>query len=52
MTRIELPKDAIGKINSMDFCSYVAVEKQYLDKALNGLSKNKIKGKYFRVFEK
>ena len=49
---IGLPKDAIGKINSMDFCSYVAVEKQYLDKALNGLSKNKIKGKYFRVFEK
>ncbi len=49
---IGLPKDSIGKITSMNFCSYVAVEKQYIKKALDGLSNNKIKGKYFRVFEK
>ncbi|QKJ22536.1 ATP-dependent RNA helicase DbpA [Poseidonibacter lekithochrous] len=47
-----LPKDSIGKINSMDFCSYVAVKKEYIKKAFDGLSNNKIKGKYFRIFEK
>lgn len=47
-----LPKDSIGKINSFDFCTYVAIKKEFIKKASKGLSSNKIKGKYFRVFEK
>jgi len=49
---IGLDKTDVGKITSLDFCSYVAVKKECLKKALNGLEKGKIKGKYFRVFEK
>lgn len=49
---IGLEKDDIGKIDSLDFCSYVAVKKEVLQKALKGLETNRIKGKFFRVFEK
>jgi len=49
---IGLEKDDIGKIDSMEFCSYVAVKKEVLPKALKGLETNRIKGKFFRVFEK
>ncbi|WP_419770123.1 MAG: ATP-dependent RNA helicase DbpA [Candidatus Marinarcus sp.] len=49
---IGLEKSDIGKINSLEFCSYVAVKKEVLSKALQGLEKGRIKGKYFRVFEK
>jgi len=49
---LNLPKDCVGKITSYDFCSYVAVKKEFIDKAVKGLSSNKIKGKYFRIFEK
>ncbi|MFA7090726.1 MAG: DbpA RNA binding domain-containing protein, partial [Arcobacteraceae bacterium] len=49
---IGLDKDDIGKIDSLDFCSYVAVKKEVLQKALKGLETNRIKGKFFRVFEK
>lgn len=49
---IGLDKDDIGKIDSLEFCSYVAVKKEVLQKALKGLETNRIKGKFFRVFEK
>lgn len=49
---IGLEKNDIGIIDSKDFCSYVAVKKEVLKKALNGLSKNRIKGKYFKIYEK
>lgn len=49
---IGLDKNDIGKIDSLEFCSYVAVKKEVLQKALKGLESNRIKGKFFRVFEK
>jgi len=49
---IGLSKEDIGKIDSLEFCSYVAVKKEVLQKALKGLESNRIKGKFFRVFEK
>ena len=49
---VGLAKDDIGKINSLDFCSYVAVKKEVLKKALDGLSNGRIKGKYFKIYEK
>lgn len=49
---IGLPKEAIGKIDILNFVSYVAVEKAYFEKALNGLNKNKIKGKYIKCFKR
>ena len=49
---IGLEKTDIGKINSLDFCSYVAVKKEVVKKALNGLSNGRIKGKYFKIYEK
>jgi ATP-dependent RNA helicase DbpA len=49
---IGLDKNDIGKINILEFVSYVAIKKEVLNKALKGLQKNKIKGKYFKVFEK
>lgn len=49
---IGLSKEDIGKIDSLEFCSYVAVKKEVLKKALKGLESNRIKGKFFRVFEK
>lgn len=49
---VGLNKEDIGQIDSFDFCSYVAVKKEVVKKAHEGLSNGKIKGKYFRVFEK
>lgn len=49
---IGLDKNAIGKIDILEFVSYVAVKKELLNKALNGLKKGKIKGRFFKVFEK
>ena len=49
---IGLEKTDIGKINSLDFCSYVAVKKELVKKALDGLSNGRIKGKYFKIYEK
>ena len=47
-----LDKTSVGKITSYDFCSYVAVKKEDIKKAHDGLSNKRIKGKYFRVFIK
>lgn len=49
---VGIDKNDIGKINILDFVSYVAVKKEVIKKAVNGLEKGKIKGKYFKVFEK
>ncbi len=49
---IGLQKDDIGKIDILDFCSYVAINKEKIDFVLEKLSKSKIKGKYYRIYEK
>jgi ATP-independent RNA helicase DbpA len=49
---VGLSKDDIGKIDILPYCSYVAVKKEFEQKAFDGLSNGKIKGKYFRVFLK
>ena len=49
---IGLNKDDIGKIDILDFASYVAINKEKLEYVLEKLSKSKIKGKYYRIYEK
>ena len=49
---IGLNKDDIGKIDILDFASYVAINKEKLEYVLDKLSKSKIKGKYYRIYEK
>ncbi len=49
---IGLDKDDIGKIDILDLCSFVAVKKEFEQKALDGLSNGKIKGRYFKVYLK
>ena len=49
---IGLHKDDIGKIDVLDFCSYVAIKKDKLDFVLDRLNKTKIKGKYYNIYEK
>lgn len=49
---IGLNKNDIGKIDILDFVSYVAIKKEVFKKALNELNKRKIKNKSFKVFEK
>ena len=49
---IGLQKDEIGKIDVLDFCSYVAINKEKMTYVLEKLSKSKIKGKYYRIYEK
>ncbi|RBQ31130.1 ATP-dependent RNA helicase DbpA [Arcobacter sp. FW59] len=49
---IGLNKDDIGKIDVLDFCSYVAIKKEKVKFTLNELQKTKIKGKIHNIFEK
>lgn len=49
---IGLQKDDIGKIDILDFASYVAINKEKISFVLEKLSKEKIKGKYYRIYEK
>ena len=49
---IGLHKDDIGKIDILDFASYVAINKEKISFVLERLSKEKIKGKYYRIYEK
>jgi len=39
----------VGKIDCFDFCTYVAIKKNDVDKALKKLQQDKIKGKKFKV---
>jgi len=49
---IGLQKDDIGKIDILDFSSYVAINKEKIIYVLEKLLKTKIKGKYYRIYEK
>ena len=49
---VGLVKEDIGKIDSFPFCSYVAIKTAVLNKAYDGLTNTKIKGKYFRIHKK
>ena len=49
---IGLSKEDIGKIDILDFASYVAINKEKISFVLEKLSKEKIKGKYYRIYEK
>jgi len=49
---VGLCKDEVGKIDILELCSYVAVKKEVVEKALKGLENGKIKGKYFKIFQK
>ncbi len=49
---IGLKKDDIGKIDILDFASYVAVKKEVVEETEKKLSKEKIKGKYYRIYIK
>jgi ATP-independent RNA helicase DbpA len=49
---IGLTKEDIGKIDILDFSSYVAINKEKMAYVLEKLSKSKIKGKYYRIYEK
>ena len=39
----------VGKIDTFDRISYVAIERNMADKALQQLSRGKIKGRYFKA---
>ena len=49
---IGLQKEEIGKIDILDFSSYVAIKKEKILYVIENLSKAKIKGKYYRIYEK
>ena len=49
---IGLQKEELGKIDILDFSSYVAINKEKIAYVLEALSKAKIKGKYYRIYEK
>jgi len=44
-----IPGDAVGKINVMDTCAFVAVKSKYLGDALDKIGNGKMKGRAFRV---
>ena len=49
---IGLQKDDVGKINSLDFCSFVAIKSNLAKKACEDLGNTRIKGKYFKIYLK
>ncbi|MEA3513320.1 MAG: ATP-dependent RNA helicase DbpA [Campylobacterota bacterium] len=49
---IGLEKDDIGKINILPTCSYVAVKNAVLEKAFSGLSNNRVKNRFFKVYKR
>ncbi len=49
---IGLQKEETGKIDILDFSSYVAIKKEKILYVIENLSKAKIKGKYYRIYEK
>ena len=50
--KLGITKEDIGKIDILDFASYVAINKEKISFVLDKLSKSKIKGKYYRIYEK
>jgi ATP-independent RNA helicase DbpA len=49
---IGLHKNDIGKIDILPRCSYVAIKNKAYDKAYNGLSNNKMKNRYFKIYKR
>ncbi len=49
---IGLQKDEVGKIDSLDFCSFVAIKSNLAKKACENLNNTRIKGKYFKIYMK
>jgi len=49
---IGLQKDDVGKINSLDFCSFVAIKTNIANKTCENLANTRIKGKYFKIYMK
>jgi len=49
---IGLDKNNIGKINILPTCSYVAIKTNVYEKAYKGLSNNKMKNKYYRIYKR
>ena len=49
---IGLDKNDIGKIDILPTCSYVAIKNNVYDKAHHGLSNNKMKNKYYRIYKR
>ena len=47
-----LEKDDIGKIKIFPMCSYVAIKKEAHNKKIKKLESLKIKGKFFRIFDR
>jgi len=49
---IGLQKEDIGKISICPKCSYVAIKNNVYKKAYEGLLKNKIKNRYFKIYKR
>jgi len=49
---IGLDKNDIGKINILPTCSYVAIKNEVYKKAYDGLSSNKMKNKYYKIYKR
>ena len=49
---IGLDKNDIGKIDILPTCSYVAIKNDVYKKAHEGLSSNKMKNKYYKVYKR
>lgn len=49
---VGLTKEDIGKIDIYPYYSYVAIKKEVFQKAYDELQKTKIKGKFFRIYNK
>ena len=47
-----LTKEEIEKIKIFPMCSYVALDKNAFEKRIKSLESLKIKGKFFRIFER
>jgi ATP-independent RNA helicase DbpA len=49
---IGLDKNDIGKINILPTCSYVAIKNAVYKKAFDGLSSNKMKNKFYKIYKR
>jgi ATP-independent RNA helicase DbpA len=47
---IGLKKDDVGKIDILDFCSFVAIKFNKAEKCCDDLKNERIKGKYFKIY--
>ncbi len=47
---INIEKDDVGRIDILDFCSFVAIKRKVSKKTCDKLNNTKLKGKYFKVY--